>query len=103
MRIRWPLAIRSSLVRKTAKVNTRNSTFSLNHTDGKEAIQGKANDVNEMKRLLSPNTTNLHEETYPSFKETNCGKGFRNGYPHRTLRRTTILHVVIITGNRLPG
>jgi len=90
-------------VRKTSKVNLRNSTFTLNHSDGREAMQEKANDAIEMKRLSPPNITSVHSEPYPSFQESNCGRAYKNGYPHRTLRRTTILHAVLITGKRGPG
>src|SRR6267154_2329498 len=44
--------------------------------------------------LISPVLTML---SYSSFQGTNYGKPLTNGSLHRTPRRTTILHVVLIT------
>src|SRR5258708_39602134 len=45
----------------------------------------------------------LAMEPYPIFQGTNCGRTLTNGLPHRTCRRTTTLHVVLITRNQQRG
>jgi hypothetical protein len=60
------------------------------------------NDMDEMKRLSSHNL-GADYESYPSFQGTNCVRAFTNGSPHRTPRRTTTLHVPLITRKQQPG
>ena len=68
-----------------------------------DRVQRTANNVDEVKRMSSPDFINADYETSPNFQGTKCGKAFTNGSPHQIPRQTTILHVVLITRKKHLG
>jgi heat shock protein HspQ len=68
-----------------------------------DRVRQTASDVDEMKRLPFRTLLLLTTEPHTSFQGTYCRRAFTIGSPHRTLRRTTTSHMVLITRKQRPG
>ena len=65
-------------------------------------VQEMATDVDQLKCLSSPNL-NADYGALSVLQGDNYGRAFTNGSPRQTHRRTTTLHVVLITRKQRPG
>jgi hypothetical protein len=66
-------------------------------------VQQTGNDIDEVKRLSSPNLVRPDYGALSTFQGASCERAFTNGSRRRTRRRTKTLHVVLITRKQQPG